>query len=194
MDFINTGESSYYYNRRRDQRDDFQPQANPSGIRADVSPSVRAVQSSSAVETPDPGLMMARGLQGQHDAIRAMREAFTNMPQAIFQGEVPRIDSANIAPSGRAVPSQPTAGFFSTKGSMIGSSPYPVYGSAFGASSSASSSASALDGEDAEEYMRKYQDQGAYTKAPGLTARQRHLEEAKFMEMHANMRRGGRVF
>jgi hypothetical protein len=115
MDFINTGESSYYYNRRRDQRDDFQPQANPSGIRADVSPSIRAVQSSSAVETPDPGLMRARGLQAQHDA---MREAFANMPQAIFQGEVPRINSANTAPSSRAMPSQP-ATWFNTYGSSV---------------------------------------------------------------------------
>jgi len=139
MDFINSGESSYYYNRRRDQRDDFQPRANPSGIRVDVSPSIRAVSSSSAVETPDPGLMRARGLQGQHDAFRAMREAFTNMPQAIFQGEVPRLNEPNLAPSGRAVPSQPTTGFMNTKGSLVGSSPYPVYGSAFGVSSSASS-------------------------------------------------------
>jgi len=116
MDFINSGESSYYYNRRRDQRDDFQPRANPSGIRADVSPSIRAVSSSSAVASPDTGLSASRSSAG----VQAMREAFANMPQAIFQGEVSRVGGANLAPSGRALPSQPTTGFINTKGSMIG--------------------------------------------------------------------------
>jgi hypothetical protein len=113
MDFV--GASDALFNLNRNKRDDIPIEVNPSGIRADVSPSIRAVKGKS-VESPDSGLSASRSSAG----VQAMREAFANMPQAIFQGEVPRVGGADLSPSGRAMPSQPTGGFISTKGSMIG--------------------------------------------------------------------------
>jgi hypothetical protein len=107
MDFINSGESSYYYNRRRDHRDDFQPPANPSGIRADVKPSIRAVSSSSAVASPDTGLELSR-LRGSYDALSPEYQRIYN--NLAFQGEVPRLNDPNLQPSMRASASRPTAG------------------------------------------------------------------------------------
>jgi len=110
MDFV--GASDALFNLNRNKRDDIPIEVNPSGIRADVSPSIRAVKGKS-VESPDSGLSASRSSAG----VQAMREAFANMPQAIFQGEVPRVGGADLSPSGRAMPSQPTGGFISTKGS-----------------------------------------------------------------------------
>jgi hypothetical protein len=99
MDFINSGESSYYYNRRRDHRDDFQPQANPSGIRADVSPSMRAVSNSGAVASPDTGLELSR-LRDSYNALSPEYQRIYDKMQ--FQGEVPRLNDPNLQPSMRA--------------------------------------------------------------------------------------------
>jgi hypothetical protein len=119
MDFI--GASDALFNLNRNKRDDIQVPANPSGIRADVTPSMRAVSSSSAVETPDTGLSIARALQKGYDALSASSQKIYD--KFAFQGEVPRIGGANLTPSGRAVASQPTTGFVNTKGSMIGANP-----------------------------------------------------------------------
>lgn len=189
MDFISSGDS-YYYNRRRDHRDDFQPQPNPSGIRADVSPSIRAVVNSSAVETPNSGLALSRS----SDGAQAVREAFTNMPRAIFQGEVPRVGGANLAPSARASASQPTTGFMNTKAAMVGSSSYPVYGSAFGSSEDASV-------EDLDELYgtiggrRQGRDQGErMNRAPPQFPTAQPGTGKSASASARGMRRGGNVF
>lgn len=106
LDFIGSGGDGLH-NRGRDRRDDIPINVNPSGIRADVSQSIRAVSSSSAVETPDAGLSASRSSAG----VRAMREAFANMPLTNFQGEVSRVGGANLAPSSRAVASDPSTGY-----------------------------------------------------------------------------------
>jgi hypothetical protein len=143
MDFISSSDA--YFNRNRDKRDDIPIEVNPSGIHADVSPSVRAVQNTKAVETPDSVLSSSRSSAG----VKAMREAFANMPTAIFQGEIPRLGGAELAPSARAMASQPSTGFMNTKGSMIGAMPG-------GASS----------GGSLDDY--RFQAQSAYDRPPEL--------------------------
>jgi hypothetical protein len=107
MDFIGSGEVPY--NRGRDRRDDIPINVNPSNIRPDVSPSIRAVSSSSAVETPDRGLAIARMLQKGYDSLGASSQRiYDNLS---FQGEVPRIGGANLKPSSRVVASQPSTGY-----------------------------------------------------------------------------------
>lgn len=108
MDFIGSGEG--IHNRGRDRRDDIPINVNPSGIRADVNPSMRAVSSSGAVASSDMGLALSRSAVSSA-GVQAMREAFKNMPQAIFQGEVPRLGGAELYPSMRAEPSQPASGW-----------------------------------------------------------------------------------
>ena len=115
MDFIGSGEG--IHNRGRDRRDDIPINVNPSGIRADVSPSIRVAQGK-AVASPDTGLELSRSLRDSYEALSPEYQRIYDKMQ--FQGEVPRIGGANVAPSGRAVLSQPTTGFINTKGSMIG--------------------------------------------------------------------------
>jgi hypothetical protein len=147
---------------------------NPYGIVPDNTPSKRAI----------PG----------KDMFADRRVNYDITSQLPMQSEAPALHQVPVQKqSMRATPSQPSAGYMAMR--------YPAMKRIDDAleqlqrgMSSASASSSALDGEDPEEYMRQYQEQGEHTKAPGLTAQQRHLEEAKFMEMHANMRRGGSVF
>jgi hypothetical protein len=107
MDFIGSGEVPY--NRGRDRRDDIPINVNPSNIRSDVSPSIRAVSSSSEVETPDRGLAIARMLQKGYDSLGpSSQRIYDNLS---FQGEVPRIGGANLKPSSRVVASQPSTGY-----------------------------------------------------------------------------------
>lgn len=143
MDFISGSDA--LFNLNRNKRDDIPVEVNPSGIRADNTPSMRAVKSSSAVETPDSGLALARALQKQHDLL--YKPISSSTP---FQGDIPRIGGANLAPSGRAVASQPSTGFMNTKGSMIGATP-----------GGASSSSEGLD-----DY--RFQAQSAYDRPPEL--------------------------
>ena len=107
MDFINSGGSAdyYYFNRGRDRRDDIPIEANPSNIRADVSPSVRAVPNSNAVESPDMGLALSRAFN-----IGVENLALEKASSSSFEGEQPRIGGANLRPSVRAEPSQPASG------------------------------------------------------------------------------------
>ena len=107
MDFI--GASDSYYNLNRNKRDDIQVPVNPSGIRADVTPSMRAVQNTNAVATPDTGLATARALQKSYDALDSGSQRIYDMMQ--FEGEVPRIGGANLQPSSRATPNQPSSGW-----------------------------------------------------------------------------------
>lgn len=98
MDFIGSGEG--IHNRGRDRRDDIPINVNPSGIRADVSPSVRAVSSGGAVVSPDTGLELSRSLRDSYDALSPEYQKIYN--NLSFQGEVPRIGGANLQPSVRA--------------------------------------------------------------------------------------------
>jgi len=108
LDFISSGGDGLH-SRGRDKRNDFQPPANPSGIRADVSPSMRAVSSSGAVETPDAGLALSRSLRNSYDALSPeYQRIYDNME---FQGEVPRIGGANLQPSSRIAKNQPSSGW-----------------------------------------------------------------------------------
>ena len=113
MDFI--GSADAYYSRNRNKHDDIPIEVNPAGIKADITPSKRMVQNNKAVETPDAGLALARALQKTQDLLNAPLSSSTP-----FQGDVPRIGGANLTPSGRALPSQPSTGFMNTKASMIG--------------------------------------------------------------------------
>ena len=139
---------------------------NPWGIVPDITPSKRAI----------PGKDMFADRRVNYDIT-------SKLPMK--SDDPSRFQVPDKSPSMRAEPSQPASGYMAMR--------YPAM-KPLQEASSASASSSALDGEDPEEYMRQYQEQGEHTKAPGLTAKQRHLEEAKFMEMHANMRRGGSVF
>jgi hypothetical protein len=105
MDFIGSGEVPY--SRGRDRRDDIPINVNPSGIRADLKPSMRAVSSSSAVASPDTGLELSR-LRGSYDALSPEYQRIYN--NLAFQGEVPRLNDPNLQPSMRASASRPTAG------------------------------------------------------------------------------------
>jgi hypothetical protein len=107
MDFIGSGEG--IHNRGRDRRDDIPINVNPSGIRADVSPSIRAVSSSGAVASPDTGLAIARSLQQSYDALSPEYQRIYDKMQ--FQGEVPRIGGANLQPSSRIAENQPSSGW-----------------------------------------------------------------------------------
>jgi hypothetical protein len=107
MDFI--GASDSHYNLNRNRRDDIPIEVNPSGIRADITPSIRAVQNTNAVATPDTGLATARALQKSYDALDSGSRRIYDMMQ--FEGEVPRIGGANLQPSSRATPSQPASGW-----------------------------------------------------------------------------------
>lgn len=146
MDFISGSDA--LFNLNRNKRDDIPVEVNPSGIRTDLTPSMRAVKSSSAVETPDSGLAHARALQKGYDALSASSQKIYD--QFAFQGDVPRIGGANLTPSGRALPSQPSTGFMNTKASMIGATP-----------GGASSSSEGLD-----DY--RFQAQSAYDRPPEL--------------------------
>jgi len=97
MDFIGSGEVPY--SRGRDRRDDIPINVNPSGIHADVKPSMRAVSSSSAVASPDTGLELSR-LRGSYDALSPEYQRIYDKMQ--FQGEVPRLNDPNLQPSIRA--------------------------------------------------------------------------------------------
>lgn len=119
MDFI--GSADAYYSRNRNKHDDIPIEVNPAGIKADITPSKRMVQNNKAVETPDSGLAHARALQKGYDALSASSQKIYD--QFAFQGDVPRIGGANLTPSGRALPSQPSTGFMNTKASMIGATP-----------------------------------------------------------------------
>lgn len=82
MDFI--GASDSYYNMNRNRRDDIQVPVNPSGIRADVNPSLRYQPSS------NPNVI-------QH----APASIESSLP---FEGRQPRLNLPNISPSMNAVP------------------------------------------------------------------------------------------
>jgi hypothetical protein len=97
MDFIGSGEG--IHNRGRDRRDDIPINVNPSGIRSDVNPSMRAVSSSSAVASPDTGLELSR-LRGSYDGLSPEYQRIYN--NLAFQGEVPRLNEPNLQPSIRA--------------------------------------------------------------------------------------------
>ena len=120
MDFISSGDG--LHSRGRDRRDDIQVAVNPSGIRPDVSPSVRMVQNTNAEASPDRGLNNSRALQNQYDDLNS------HISLTRFQGDVPRVGGANLQPSVRAAENNPSTGFLSSK-----------------ASSSSSASASAWD-------------------------------------------------
>ena len=135
MDFI--GASDALFNLNRDRRNDIQVEVNPSGIRADASPSKRAIQNTKPISSPDSGLAASRNAVERFDRLMTPFRA----AQAKFQGDTPRINDLNLNPSVRAAPAQPSTGFLSTKASMIGSS-----------SSSASASASASNEELDEMY------------------------------------------
>jgi hypothetical protein len=107
MDFI--GASDSHYNLNRNKRDDIQVPVNPSGIRADITPSMRAVQNTNAVATPDTGLATARALQKSYDALDSGSRRIYDMMQ--FEGEVPRIGGANLQPSSRVTASEPSSGW-----------------------------------------------------------------------------------
>ena len=97
MDFIGSGEG--IHNRGRDRRDDIPINVNPSSIRADVKPSMRAVSSSSAVASPDTGLELSR-LRSSYDGLSPEYQRIYN--NLAFQGEVPRLNEPNLQPSMRA--------------------------------------------------------------------------------------------
>jgi hypothetical protein len=105
MDFVGSGEG--LHNRGRDRRDDIPINVNPSGIHADVKPSMRAVSSSSAVASPDTGLELSR-LRDSYNALSPEYQRIYN--NLAFQGEVPRLNDPNLQPSMRASASRPTAG------------------------------------------------------------------------------------
>ena len=114
MDFI--GSSDAHYNRNRDKRDDIPTEVNPAGIRTDTTPSVRMVQSSKSVESPDAGLAISRALENANRSL-----ALSNASITKFQGEVPRIGGANLNPSARVVASKPTTGYANMNASSFGS-------------------------------------------------------------------------
>jgi hypothetical protein len=105
MDFVGSGEG--IHNRGRDRRDDIPINVNPSGIRADVSPSMRAVSNSGAVASPDTGLELSRLRDSYHALSPEYQRIYDKMQ---FQGEVPRLNDPNLQPSMRASASRPTAG------------------------------------------------------------------------------------
>jgi len=107
MDFLGSGEG--LHNRGRDRRDDIPINVNPAGIRADITPSMRAVSSSSAVATPDTGLSIARSLQKNYDALSPEYQRIYDKMQ--FQGEVPRLNDPNLQPSSRIAENQPSSGW-----------------------------------------------------------------------------------
>ena len=105
MDFIGSGEG--LHNRGRDRRDDIPINVNPSGIRADLKPSVRAVSNSGTVASPDTGLELSRLRDSYHALSPEYQRIYDKMQ---FQGEVPRLNEPNLQPSMRASASRPTAG------------------------------------------------------------------------------------
>lgn len=158
------GGSQYNANRVDDIANSIE--VNPWGIVPDKTPSKRAIPSK--------------------DMFADRRVNYDIMSQLPMQSEAPALHQVPVQKqSMRATPSQPSAGYMAMR--------YPAT-KPLQEASSASASSSALDGEDPEGYLRQYQEQGEHTKAPGLTAQQRKIEADKFMEMHANMRRGGSVF
>lgn len=146
MDFV--GASDALFNLNRNKRDDIPIEVNPSGIRADITPSKRAVENTNAVESADTGLELSRSLKKGYEALSASSQKMYD--KFAFQGDVPRIGGANLTPSGRALASQPTTGFMNTKGSMIGAT-------AGGASSSS---------EGLDDY--RFQAQSAYDRPPEI--------------------------
>jgi hypothetical protein len=107
LDFIGSGEG--LHNRGRDRRDDIPINVNPAGIRADITPSMRAVSSSGAVASPDTGLSIARSLQKSYDALSPEFQRIYDKMQ--FQGELPRLNDPNLQPSSRIAENKPSSGW-----------------------------------------------------------------------------------
>ena len=83
LDFISSGGDGLH-SRGRDKRNDFQPPANPSGIHADVSPSIRYQPSSNP---------------------NAIKHAPTPIESSLpFEGKQPRLNLPDMSPSMNAVP------------------------------------------------------------------------------------------
>ena len=83
LDFISSGGDGLH-SRGRDKRNDFQPPANPSGIHADVSPSIRIQPSSNP---------------------NAIQHAPTPIESSLpFEGKMPRLNLPDMSPSMNAVP------------------------------------------------------------------------------------------
>lgn len=89
VEFI--GSSDAYYNRNRNKSDDFKEQVNPSGIEANVRPSIRHQPSSNPNALPSA--------------------EYTQYIQHNWYGEMPRDNRINENPSSRAVKSKPSDGF-----------------------------------------------------------------------------------
>ena len=119
LSVMNTrGNADALYSLNRNKRDDISVDVNPSGIKADITPSVRAVENTL---TPDPNMDRARALQKMYDGMDAWRKRLES-GSGMFQPEIPRINTIDTTPSSRITPSEPSSGFLSTKGNIIGSS------------------------------------------------------------------------
>ena len=92
VEFI--GSSDAYYNRNRVKSDDIPIDVNPSGIRAEVRPSIRLQPSSNPNAMPSV--------------------QYTQYNQHVWYGENPRVNDLNMKPSVRAMSSKPTTGYLMT--------------------------------------------------------------------------------